>query len=72
MLQQPWNAVLYAAAAVALALHLLHGAEAAHRSLGWLTPANSSVLRAGAGVLAALVGGGFLMISVLLALGVVA
>ena len=72
VLQQPWNAFLYAAAAVALALHLLHGAEAAHRRLGWLTPAHSSALPAGAGVLAALIGGGFLTISVLLALGGVA
>lgn len=72
VLQQPWNTILYAAAALALALHLLHGAEAAHRSLGWLTPANSSALRAGAGVLAALIGGGFLTISVMLALGGVA
>ena len=72
VLQQPWNTVLYAIAAVALALHLLHGAEAAHRGLGWLTPANTSALRAGAGVLAALIGGGFLMISLVLALGGVA
>ena len=72
VLQHPWNAALYAAAAVALALHLLHGAEAAHRSLGWLTPANSSALRRGAGVIAALIGGGFLTISLVLALGGVA
>ena len=72
VLQHPWNAALYAAAAVTLALHLLHGAEAAHRSLGWLTPANSSTLRRGAGVVAALIGGGFLSISLVLALGGVA
>lgn len=71
-LHHPWNAALYAAAAVTLALHLLHGAEAAHRSLGWLTPANSSTLRRGAGVVAALIGGGFLSISLVLALGGVA
>ena len=72
VLQNPWNAALYAAAAVALALHLLHGAEAAHRSLGWLTPHNSGALRAGGGFLAALIGGGFLTVTLVLALGDVA
>ena len=72
VLQHPWNAALYAAAAVALALHLLHGAEAAHRGLGWLTPRNSGVLRTGGGLLAALVGGGFLTVTLMLALGGVA
>jgi succinate dehydrogenase / fumarate reductase cytochrome b subunit len=72
VLQQPWNAVLYAAAALALALHLLHGAEAAHRSLGWLTPHNSGALRTGGGLMAALVGGGFLTVTLVLALGGVA
>ena len=69
VLQQPLNAVLYAAAALALALHLLHGTEAAHRSLGWLNPANSSALRTGGRLLATLIGGGFLLISLSLALG---
>ena len=72
VLQNPWNAALYAAAAVALALHLLHGAEAAHRSLGWLTPHNSGALRAGGSFLAALIGGGFLTVTLVLALGDVA
>ena len=72
VLQEPWNAALYAAAALALSLHLLHGAEAAHRSLGWLTPHNSGVLRTGGGLLAALVGGGFLTVTLVLALGGVA
>ena len=72
VLQQPSNTALYAAAALALALHLLHGAEAAHRSLGWLTPHNSSALRTGGGLLAALVGGGFLTVTFMLALGGVA
>ena len=69
VLQQPLNAVLYAAAALVLALHLLHGTEAAHRSLGWLSPTNSSALRTGGRLLAALIGGGFLLISLSLALG---
>ncbi len=69
VLQQPLNAVLYAAAALMLALHLLHGTEAAHRSLGWLSPTNSFALRTGGRLLAALIGGGFLLISLSLALG---
>ena len=69
VLRQPLNTVFYAAAALALALHLLHGTEAAHRSLGWLNPANSSALRTGGRLLATLIGGGFLLISLSLALG---
>ena len=69
MLHQPPNAVLYAAAALMLALHLLHGTEAAHRSLGWLSPTNSSALHTGGRLLASLIGGGFLLISLSLALG---
>ena len=34
VLQQPLSLVVYAAGGLVLALHLLHGAEAAHRSLG--------------------------------------
>ena len=69
VLHQPLNAVLYAAAALVLALHLLHGTEAAHRSLGWLSPTNRSALRIGGRLLATLIGGGFLLISLSLALG---
>ena len=69
VLQQPLNAVVYAAAALVLALHLLHGTEAAHRSLGWLSPTNRSALRIGGRLLATLIGGGFLLISLSLALG---
>ena len=47
LLHQPINAVLYGLAALALGLHLLHGAEAAHRSMGWLTPSNSGPRRGG-------------------------
>ena len=69
VLQQPLNALVYAAAALVLALHLLHGTEAAHRSLGWLNPANRSALRTGGRLLATMIGGGFLLISLSLALG---
>ena len=69
LLHQPINAVLYGLAALALGLHLLHGAEAAHRSMGWLTPTNSVALRRGGRLLAGLISGGFLLVSLGLALG---
>ena len=72
VLDHPSSLLLYAAAAVALGLHLLHGAEAAHRSLGWLTPANGMILRQGGRLIAAVIGGGFLLISVGIAWGLAA
>lgn len=68
VLHQPIWAMSYAAAALAIGLHLLHGNESAHRSMGWLTPANAGAIRLGGRVLAALIGGGFLTLSVLLSL----
>ncbi len=58
-LSSPWALALYLAAAVALALHLLHGSESAHRSLGLLEAANAARLRTAGWLLALLVGGGF-------------
>jgi succinate dehydrogenase / fumarate reductase cytochrome b subunit len=47
---------------VALALHLAHGQESAHRSLGLLDPRNGlSIRRAGRG-LALLIGAGFTLL----------
>lgn len=69
LLHQPINAVLYGLAALTLGLHLLHGAEAAHRSMGWLTPSNSVAMRRGGRLLAGLISSGFLLISLCLALG---
>ena len=69
VLQQPINLAIYALGSLAIGLHLLHGAEAAHRSLGWLTPANGQMLRLGGRLLAALISAGFLMISLGVALG---
>ena len=69
VLQEPINLAIYALGSVAIGLHLLHGAEAAHRSLGWLTPANGQMLRLGGRLLAALISAGFLMISLGVALG---
>ena len=49
-------------AGVALALHLLHGVESAHRSLGWLDPANGGRIRRLGRGLALLLGGGFTLL----------
>ena len=67
VLHHPLNLALYAIASLALGLHLLHGAEAAHRSLGWLTPQNKLWLRRSGQGLAALSSGGFLLVSLVLA-----
>ena len=69
VLHQPFSLGLYVAACLALGLHLLHGAEAAHRSLGLLTPMNSSKLRNGGRLLAIVIGGGFLLTTLGLAFG---
>jgi len=69
MLLQPISLLVYAAGSLAIGLHLLHGAEAAHRNLGLLTPANGPSIRWGGRLLASVIGGGFLLISLGLALG---
>ena len=69
VLLQPISLMVYAAGSLAIGLHLLHGAEAAHRNLGLLTPANGPSIRWGGRLLAAGIGGGFLLISLGLALG---
>ena len=68
-LHQPISLVVYVAGSLAIGLHLLHGAEAAHRNLGLLTPANGASIRWGGRLLASGIGGGFLLISLGLALG---
>ena len=67
VLGQPLILALYLAAAAALALHLIHGAEAAHRSLGWLDPGNGGRIRLAGRLLAALLGGGFALVALLMA-----
>lgn len=68
VLASPWSLALYLVAPLALALHLFHGGEAAHRSLGLLQPANAAAIRAAARLLALLVGGGFIAVTLALAL----
>jgi len=68
VLERPGWLALYLLAGPALALHLFHGNESAHRSLGLLTPANGEVLRRAGRVLAVLLGGGFSLVPPLLLL----
>jgi succinate dehydrogenase / fumarate reductase cytochrome b subunit len=69
VLAQPQSLVLYLAAALALALHLFHGGEAAHRSLGLLDPVNGVRIRTAARLLAVILGGGFGVMALALAAG---
>lgn len=66
-LATPWSLALYLGATLALALHLFHGGEAAHRSLGLLQPANAAAIRTAARLLALLLGGGFAVVSLAVA-----
>lgn len=68
VLGQPASLVLYVLAGLAVGLHLLHGHEGAHRSLGWLDPANGARIRGVGRALALLLGGGFTLLPLALAL----
>ena len=69
VLAQPGSLTLYALAGLALALHLLHGHEAAHRSLGWLDASNGRRIRWAGRAAAALLGGGFSLVALAVGLG---
>ena len=69
VLQQPTSLLVYGLGSLAIGLHLLHGAEAAHRNLGFLNPVNGPSIRWGGRLLATVIGGGFLLISLKLGLG---
>ncbi len=66
VLSSPWSLLLYAAAGLALALHLFHGHESAHRSLGLLDGANGGRIRATGRGLALVLGAGFALLPLLL------
>jgi succinate dehydrogenase / fumarate reductase cytochrome b subunit len=66
LLGAPGWGLLYGAAGVAAGLHLFHGAEAAHRSLGLLHPSYGRAIRAGGRAVALLLGAGFLLVTLLL------
>ncbi len=61
-LASPWSLGLYCLAGIGLGLHLLHGSESSHRSLGLLDAANAARIRTAGRLLAALVGGGFALL----------
>lgn len=62
VLQQPQWLALYAVAGMALALHLAHGQESAHRRLGLLDPANAQAIRLAGRGLALVIGAGFALL----------
>lgn len=66
-LEPPLALALYVVAGLALLLHLLHGTESAHRSLGLLQPANRAAIRGGGRLLALLLGAGFALLPLALA-----
>jgi succinate dehydrogenase / fumarate reductase cytochrome b subunit len=61
-LAPPAALALYVLAGLAVALHLLHGNESAHRSLGWIEPANRGRIRGAGRALALLLGAGFALL----------
>lgn len=61
-LAPPLALALYVSAGLAVLLHLLHGNESAHRSLGLLDPANRGAIRGGGRLLALLLGAGFALL----------
>jgi succinate dehydrogenase / fumarate reductase cytochrome b subunit len=67
VLATPWSVALYALAGGAVGLHLFHGNESAHRSLGLLDPANGDRIRAAGRTLAVLLGLGFSLLPFALA-----
>jgi succinate dehydrogenase / fumarate reductase cytochrome b subunit len=67
-LSQPGWLSLYALAGVALGLHLLHGHESAHRSLGLLNHGNRPAIRWLGRLLALALGAGFALLPLALAL----
>jgi succinate dehydrogenase / fumarate reductase cytochrome b subunit len=69
VLANPASGALYGLAGLALALHLFHGHEAAHRSLGWLDAANGGRIRWAGRAAALLLGGLFSLVALALALG---
>ena len=67
-LASPASLALYCLAGLAVALHLLHGNESAHRSLGWLDAANRGRIRVLGRALALLLGAGFSLLPLALVL----
>ena len=67
-LASPFSLGLYGLAGAAVGLHLLQGHESAHRSLGWLEPANRERIRGAGRALALTLGAAFSLLPIALVL----
>lgn len=67
-LASPFSLGLYGLAGAAVGLHLLQGHESAHRSLGWLEPANRERIRWAGRALALVLGPAFSVLPIALVL----
>jgi succinate dehydrogenase / fumarate reductase cytochrome b subunit len=67
-LASPFSLALYGLAGAAVGFHLLQGHESAHRSLGWLEPANRERIRWAGRILALILGAGFSLLPIALVL----
>jgi len=67
-LASPFSLALYGLAGAAVGFHLLQGHESAHRSLGWLEPANRQRIRWAGRTLALILGAGFSLLPIALVL----
>jgi len=66
ILSSPVNSSVYIFGSLALFLHLFHGIESSQRSLGLLTPLNSSLIRAFGRGLSVIISVGFVLVTALL------
>ncbi|WP_269623484.1 succinate dehydrogenase [Prochlorococcus marinus] len=65
-LSSPVTSSFYILSSLALLLHLFHGIESSQRSLGLLTPLNSSLIRALGRGLSVIISGGFILVTALI------
>ncbi len=66
VLSSPVNSSVYIFGSLALFLHLFHGVESSQRSLGLLTPLNSTLIRAFGRLFSVIISGGFVLVTALL------
>ena len=64
-LDSPITLIIYFLGSIALFLHLFHGIESSQRSLGILTPLNSSLIRALGRGLSVIISAGFVLVTAL-------
>ncbi len=65
-LSSPVNFSVYILGSLALFFHLFHGIESSQRSLGFLTPFNSSLIRAVGRGLSMIISAGFVLVTALI------